>query len=128
MPDRSEIVSFFAPGIAETKGSWIAVAPGVMVPDNKREKGWATTVAWAAKVAMRSTRPTELRVVVEVLFHLPDPPNKTKKHRRDVDKLARSVLDAMTGIVYVDDEQVDKITIDKVVAPGLGAHVTVSIR
>lgn len=133
------IVAVFVPGLAETKGSWRNVGKGRFLPDNEREPAWAAMVGWHARLAMKRRggalgEPVAIRVGIRLDFVLPFPPNRTKKHRRDGDKLARSVLDALQKIVYVDDEQVDDLHVTKscsnlanalgvaiVVAPILGA-------
>jgi len=115
-------VTFFVSGLAETKGSWIPIAAGRLKPDNAREKPWAVTVGWWARMAMRGRRILFVRVHVELYVTLPVPPNKTKKHKRDGDKLARSCLDAMSGIVYVDDELVDGIVVHKRTHPDPKTH------
>lgn len=122
------MISFFVEGLAETKGSFVAIAPGILRADNPREKPWAELVGWTAKIAMRGKTIIAGRVSVEIYVTLPAPPNKTKKNRRDGDKLTRSILDAMTGIVFVDDELVDSHLCRKRIAkPGkkLGAAIYV---
>ena len=50
-----------------------------------------------------------------MLFYLPRPKSMRKKNalpskaRNDIDKLSRSVLDCLTGIVWEDDGQVVRI-------------------
>lgn len=111
------MISFLVNGMPQTKGSWKIVGGrrgyGRLVPDNDAEPAWAEAVAWAAKAQMRGREPTADRVAVTARFYLPPPPNKRKTNRRDLDKLARSALDAMQGIVYVDDEQVDDLLLRK---------------
>src|SRR5262252_2378773 len=94
---------FRVDGIPQSKGSWRPAgrrrSGGIrLVPDNEAETAWAEQVAWAARQAL-----------------LP-PPSGRRTNRRDLDKLCRSVLDALTGIVWVDDEQVDRIMLDKGIA------------
>lgn len=110
-------VSFEVDGMPVTKGSW---KPGrgrggriVLRPDNDGEASWAKQVGWAARQAMRCPlEPSKLaryRVELEFTLELP----KGRAGRRDIDKLARSVLDALTGIVWADDEQVDQLHLEK---------------
>ncbi len=110
------MISFFVPGIAETKGSWKSIGKGRMIPDNPRAKAWETAVGWAAKVAwfkhQRSSDPPYPHAVsVQIVAYLPILTDKRKD--RDVDKLARAALDAMNGIVYVDDKQVVELHVEK---------------
>lgn len=99
----SAYVTMTIEGVAETKGSWIPLGNGRMKRDNPREKAWAEQVGWVAKLMMRGKMPlTSALVTLDFVL----PPAHGRKNQRDVDKLARSCLDAMTGIVYVDDENV----------------------
>jgi len=66
-------------------------------------------------------------VTVRLVFRLQRPASVTEKRRPfpsvkpDLDKLARAVLDALTGITYRDDAQVVRLDTSKVYAdrPGL---------
>lgn len=115
-------LSFRVDGFPQTKGSWKVAgrkrngAPR-MLSDNPEEIAWAETVAWAARAASRGHQADGRRYAVALDFTLIPP--KGRAHRRDIDKLARSCLDALTGIVWLDDEQVDKLEVVKgIVGPG----------
>lgn len=120
-------LSFRVDGFPQTKGSWKVAgrkrngAPR-MLPDNPEESAWAETVAWAARNAAAQARhymADDRRYAVALDFTLVPPPNRSRKHRRDADKLARSCLDALTGIIWLDDEQVDRLEVVKgIVGPG----------
>lgn len=73
-------------------------------PPNVRE--WENKVRAAAVRAMRDAGAPliEARCRVNARFYLA--PTKNGRLRADLDKLVRGVLDAMTGVVYNDDEQV----------------------
>ncbi len=114
----------FVDGMPETKGSWIG-GRGRLRPDNPREQAWATQIGWLARARLRDTPPSTARLSVALRFTLLPPPNRSKKNRRDIDKLARSALDAMSGIVYVDDEQVDRLGIVKVLGAAPGVDILV---
>jgi Holliday junction resolvase RusA-like endonuclease len=68
-------------------------------------------------------------------FQLPAPGNIRKAQwgwlphvkRPDVDKLARALLDPLTGIVWVDDSQVSFLTVNKVYAWEKRPGVTVVV-
>lgn len=104
-------LSFEVAGMPETKGSWRPARNRrtgrvVLRPDNEREASWAMLVAWAARQALRAPPcPDGREYAVTLRFVLPTPPSRRRTGRRDIDKLARSVLDALTGIVWLDDEQ-----------------------
>jgi crossover junction endodeoxyribonuclease RusA len=117
-------VSTFVHGLPETKGSWRAIGAGRLKRDNPREKAWANAVGWAVRLARVDKTPVSGFVGVTLEFFLPRPVRR--KNRRDIDKLIRSCLDAMTGIIYVDDEQVAAVKASKVIAerePGVDIRV-----
>ena len=124
-------LKFSVPGIPETKGSWKAIGGGRLKRDNPREKAWSTAVAWAAKAASFAalggrapSGPSSRRIRAVIDCYLPTP--KGNAHKRDLDKLARSILDALTGLLYKDDEQVDELHIRKVIRDkSPGADVTI---
>lgn len=106
--------------------------------DNPNAKAWQESVMDAAIAARRSgpLLAGELMagaVVVDLVFYLRRPQkirSSTVSHtsRPDVDKLARCVLDGLTGVVYADDGQVAAIRISKQYAPiGEAAGVTITI-
>lgn len=116
-------VTFRVDGLPETKGSWRAVGSGRMKRDNPREKAWGETVGWVARMAMRNKLPI-VGALVALDFDLPPPVGK--KNKRDIDKLARSILDAMNGLVYIDDENVRELVACKQVTHrGVGVDVNV---
>ena len=98
-------------------------------------------MSMAAKEAIQGFGPTRdaVRVYVSFVFASPNghfgtgrnagvlkssaPTNKVT--RPDVDKLLRAVLDAITGIVFMDDSQVVKAEASKVFGPGPEAIICV---
>lgn len=113
------LVKFFVDGLPETKGSYVGLGRGRVKADNPREKGWAEAVGWTARAAMIGKKLITDPCAVELEFLLPPPHGK--KNRRDVDKLTRSVLDAITGIVIADDELVFDLAAMKFVTR-MGLH------
>ncbi len=106
--------------------------------DNPNAKAWQETVMDAALIARRAgpLLAGELMigaVVVDLVFHLSRPlkiRSSIVSHttRPDVDKLARCVLDGLTGVIYRDDGQVVAIRLAKQYAPIDGAPgVTITI-
>lgn len=106
--------------------------------DNPNTKAWQETVMDAALEARRGGPLVQGElmagaVVVDLVFHLPRPlkiRSSIVSHttRPDVDKLARPVLDALTGAIYADDGQVVAMRLAKQYAPIGGAPgVTITI-
>lgn len=105
-------LDLFVPGRPAPQGSKTHKGKGVMVESSKALAPWRTTVAWHAAQAYRSAPLAgALRLDVEFVWprpkslpkRKPTPPMTTKP---DVDKLARGVMDALTGVVWRDDSQV----------------------
>lgn len=102
-----------------------------------RHKLWRHAINDEARRAWNGTGPLTGPVVVDLVFAIQPPKTLTRVRRSagpvgarsgDVDKLARAVLDALTGVIYLDDAQVARLVVDKRWAdPGRGPGVTITI-
>ena len=108
-------------GIPGPQGSKRHVGGGRMIESSKAVGPWRDAVAWAATAAARKARWQTLDgpVLVSVFFYL-NPPQRMPKGRThptvkpDLDKLARSTLDALTtAAVFRDDAQVVVLNVSK---------------
>lgn len=94
-----------------------------------RLKAWRDAVAEAAQAAFQGP-PRLGPVAVGITFLMPRPKADVDRHgqpkptaptypavRPDIDRLVRSVLDAITGVVIADDAQVVHLEAGKVYAP-----------
>jgi crossover junction endodeoxyribonuclease RusA len=124
-------VHFFINGKPEPQGSARAFMAGgrpVITSANRNLKDWRTLVALAA---MEHAHMFDGPVTVTLNFHLPRPvslPKKTIEHtkRPDVDKLARAILDSLTGVFFKDDAQVVTLLATKRYAdPFVGVDITI---
>jgi crossover junction endodeoxyribonuclease RusA len=59
------------------------------------------------RVAYRAALPLSGPLELRLAFHLPD------RRRKDVDNLAKAILDAGNGLVWADDDQIETCTIYK---------------
>jgi Holliday junction resolvase RusA-like endonuclease len=118
-------VTFDVIGIAQPKGSTRAFVPKgwtrpIITADNPRTKGWQQLVAeQAQRVAQEGLFVGP--VILWVTFSLPRPislPKRVVQHTKnpDLDKLARVVCDALTGVLYHDDAQVVELHVFKLYA------------
>lgn len=88
-------------------------------------KDWEEAVGYEAKQQMMGKNPHSGPVAVELLFVLLE-----SKVPKDLDNLSKGVLDSMKQIVYVDDNQIMRLLIEKryskdkkIVPPGV--HIIV---
>lgn len=123
-PEADYRLEFFVPGKPAPQGSKRHVGRGILVESSRECGPWRERVAIAAHNAMRSSGLPILAGAVTVIldFTLPRPKSAPKRStppavkRPDLDKLQRAVLDAITGVVIVDDSQVVNIVASKTLA------------
>lgn len=126
--DGSREIHLVILGVPEPQGSTRAFAikrkgqptgQVVVTSSNKKVKPWRQQVGWVAKEAMKGEicyEETAISINMNFYFRKPKSLKKyewAKITRPDVDKLARAILDALTGIVYHDDSQVIGIDANK---------------
>jgi len=144
-PERALSCSFTVDGVPVPQGSMKGYVRGghaVLTSDNPNLGAWRQGVAERARQAMLGMAVCPEPVQVAIDFYLPRPRGHfgtgknastlragapdvhTKKP--DVDKLARAILDGMTGIVFLDDAQVWALAMTKQYAnPGQPPHALV---
>jgi len=130
-------VTFRVYGTPIPQGSmkgYVSRGPGkprvILTSANTRTEPWRQDVAAQAikaKVPHIALGPVHLTVT----FFMPHPVSRPKKCkypdvRPDLDKLVRSVLDALTSIAWRDDAQVCTIIAAKVYTDWVGADITVT--
>ena len=147
------LLDIFVPGVPQTKGSARAFvvrprggkARAVVINDNPNAKAWQAAISYTAQAT--GCRPVERgqAVVVEIEFRFARPKSHLGKRglrpsapardnhavRPDVDKCLRVVLDALSGIAYMDDAQASLRGVHKLWCdPGeqMGARVRASRR
>lgn len=121
------MIAFWVDGVPATKGSWKVTRGGKLRPDGARERPWANAVAWCARAAGVRVLTGPVAVSLALYYPRPKKPTHPFPARNDVDKAARSCLDALTGIAWQDDQQVVALTVIKEFAPNgsPGARVTI---
>lgn len=111
---------FFVPGNPAPQGSKQAYVRGnraVLVETSKRLPLWREAVQDAAMDA--GCQPIDGPVAVWLTFRMPRPKAMkpadplTMIQRPDIDKLARAVLDGITGVCFEDDSQVTRLVVLK---------------
>jgi crossover junction endodeoxyribonuclease RusA len=116
------MIEFTVIGHAQPQGSTKAFnVPGkrfpVVTSDNPNLKQWRQLVAYAAQ-PHAAGGPLYGGVHVTLDFTLQRPkslPKRTSQHLKkpDIDKLARAILDALTGILFHDDSEVVRLEVTK---------------
>jgi crossover junction endodeoxyribonuclease RusA len=117
-------VAFRVEGDPVTQGSMKRFPNGGITHSNKKLVPWRQLVAWTAKEVWGPEFVTG-PVVLHCMFTIGRPkghygqganamvlkPSAPDRHvqKPDVDKLLRAICDALTGIVYRDDSQIDGI-------------------
>lgn len=139
-------IAFFVPGIPRTKGSqkWVkSKHTGKSVPTtNENLDIWVGKVSMFAQEAMKGhERLDDQAVEIDLYFLFERPkghygtgrnagklkPSAPLRHfqKPDPDKLERAIFDAMSGIVYKDDRQIDDHHTKKGWGRQAGVHITV---
>ncbi len=137
-------MNFFVPGIPQSQGSKTAFnrkggGRPIMIEANAKTKPWRADVREAG-LAAREMGFELLQDCVEVgiTFFFPRPKchfnskgalkaksPSAPKGKPDIDKLARAVLDALTGVCWKDDAQVVRLYVDKLYGDTPGARIEV---
>lgn len=109
--------SFFVPGMPAPQGSKRHVGKGRMVEDSKRVPAWRKQVSRVARVFGPRLGTAPVAVTLEFVMPRPKAWGKMRAdpmvQRPDVDKLARAVLDGLTGFCFDDDSQVISLVATK---------------
>lgn len=115
------MVTFSVPGVPVPQGSKQAFSNGGktwLVEANKAVYPWREKVAHSAQIAMdlHQLAPFDGAVSLEIDFIMPKPKTVTRQlptAKPDLDKMIRAINDAITGICFVDDARVVRITAGK---------------
>ena len=144
------MITFFVPGVPVSKGSAKAFVHRttkrvVVMQDNRdRQKPWASAITYAAaeSAVQHKHKINGCGVSVALHFTMPRPrshygtgrnsqavkPSAPLRHtvKPDLDKLVRTVLDALTGVLWNDDSQVTQLTAFKKYGDRPGVRVEVA--
>jgi len=108
---------------------------------DKQTLTYEAMIATFAKQAMGGSEPLKTPVSVFLHVRLPIPQSYPKKRREaclngsempckkpDIDNIAKTHLDAMNGVIFVDDTQVIELHVKKLYAEKAGVDVMVMER
>lgn len=124
----------YVEGVPAPQGSKRHVGNGRMIESSKKLKPWREQVSRQFREEFGEERQLEGAAVVRLAFVMPRPKSTPKLRfvwaikRPDGDKLARAVLDGITGLAFKDDSQVVRLIADKRLAEidePTGVHICV---
>ena len=146
-PAGAECVLVEVPGEPRAKGSFRIFRAGngrpIVAKDSPKTYLWESAVSLAAQVAMAGRPILEGPLAVVLEFALQRPVSHLcprggalrrgkpilPQGKPDIDKLARSTLDALAGIVFGDDSQVVSLAATKrYTAPGEPPGCRIEVR
>ena len=134
------MVTFEVPGDPHGKGRPKFARRGnfVQTYTDKKTTSYEDLVRFHANIAMVDLAPLESAVAVYIYIKLAVPKSYSKKRteaclsglerptkKPDWDNVAKSICDAMNGIVYMDDTQIVDAHVTKVYAANAGVDVGV---
>lgn len=137
------MICFRVYGIPQTKGSTKGFVGrskqtgklrAFITNDNTKNKAWAEGLRQQAQQYAIVGRPWEGPVDLTLIFDLVRPKSLPKKvvyhiKKPDLDKLTRSIKDALKGVIYYDDSQVVHLDcLKRYESPGEAPGVTVIVK
>ena len=134
------MIEFTIPGAPVAKGRPRFARRGAYVTTYSPDKtaSYENLVKIMASQAMQSSPPIKDAVSVQVWLFVTPPASWSKKKtsqalaqyikptsKPDIDNVVKGLFDAMNGIVFVDDKQVVRLTVEKLYSDIARARVTV---
>ena len=141
VPVCPRLITFTVPGQPIPKGRPRAAltTTGVRLHTPAKTLGYENRVRHYAEQAMAGRRPIQGAVAIHAVLYLEIPRswgaqrlaeavagNEAPIASFDIDNAAKSLLDGCNGVVYVDDKQVTRLTIEKAYGLVPGAHMEVT--
>lgn len=93
---------------------------------DKELRTWRVHIGNTARNCGIQIAEKDTGVLIDLMFCMPKPKSVKRlipSTRPDLDKLIRAVLDALTGIAYIDDGQVVEITASKIYSNNVGVKI-----
>jgi crossover junction endodeoxyribonuclease RusA len=133
-----EQIKFSVKGMPQPKGSARAFIPRgwtrpIITSDNPKNRPWASLVNVMAQYNAPKNGPHDGPIGLFLAFKLPKPKSYPKTReiphikKPDLDKLVRSVKDALKSVMYNDDSQVIQVTAKKEYGDAPGVEIEVII-
>ena len=120
------MISFSCEGSPVPQGSMKVINGHILHSQGSALAVWRSTVALSARFA--GAKPVDGAIGIEIIFRVKRPKTVKRDYPTvapDLDKYIRGVLDALTGIGYIDDSQVIDIKAEKVYSDSPGADIKI---
>ena len=117
---------FSVAGLPVPQGSLKMMNGNIIHVKDKELKAWRTDIGNTARNCGVQLIEKDRGVTIDLMFCMPKPTSVRRPipcTRPDLDKLIRAVLDALTGIAYIDDGQVVAITASKIYSAQTGVKI-----
>ena len=117
---------FSVAGLPVPQGSLKVINGNIMHVKDKELRAWRVDIGKTAKNCGVEMATKETGIIINLMFCMPKPKSVRRlipSTRPDLDKLIRAVLDALTGVAYVDDGQVVEITASKIYSTYVGVKI-----
>jgi Holliday junction resolvase RusA-like endonuclease len=89
----------------------------------KRTRDYETQLAWSARAAYGHPAPVTCPVHVTIRLVY-----ASRRALPDLDNAAKAILDALNGVVYADDRQVDSLAVSRQIVSGATEHLVVTVE
>ena len=124
------------PGTPIAKGRPRVGKFGTYTPKKTADFESYVEYCWAAEYG--NIKPSEKPLNASIVFRMPIPKSTSKKNRAgmvngdirhtkkpDLDNMAKTVLDALNGLAYIDDSQIYSLTLFKTYSEQPGTHLII---
>lgn len=135
------MISFTIYGHPQPQGSIRAFTPKgwkrpVLTSDNAKLKPWRQQISGTAYAIMKNhcfpCLDKNTAVCLRMVFYFAQPASAKRRFfptvKPDADKLVRSILDSLTGIVFTDDSQVTDLVVAKRYGLPERAEIAVTVQ
>jgi crossover junction endodeoxyribonuclease RusA len=117
---------FSVAGLPIPQGSLKMANGNIIHVKDKELRAWRTDIGNTARNCGVEIIEKDRGAIIDLMFCMPKPSSVKRpipSTRPDLDKLIRAVLDALTGIAYIDDGQVVEITASKIYSDYIGVKI-----
>jgi Holliday junction resolvase RusA-like endonuclease len=119
-------------GEPASQGSHSIINGRIVQVNSAKHKRWRNAVAFAAlDLVTEGWDLLDEPIELSVIFYLPRPKTATREYPSvmpDLDKLIRAVGDSLSGVVYVDDSRIVRISATKVYADHRGPGALIRVN